>query len=68
MSRGPWRIAPLLLIAWLAAPAAAAQAWDAPEVTALLDRAAARRAATDATLRAWSAEATGTLRLAFSRR
>ncbi|MCU0620548.1 MAG: hypothetical protein MUC69_03485 [Gemmatimonadales bacterium] len=41
---------------------ATAQAWDAPAVTALLDRAAVRRAATDSSLRAWSAEATGTLR------
>lgn len=61
MSRALAVAAALALLAWLAPPAAA-QAWDAPEVTALLDRAAARRAATDATLRAWSAEATGTLR------
>lgn len=38
-----------------------AQQWDTPAVTALLDRAATRRAANDSTLRAWSAEATGTL-------
>jgi hypothetical protein len=52
----------LLALAWLAAPGgAAAQSWDTPAVSALLDRAAERRAANDSTLRAWSAEATGTL-------
>jgi hypothetical protein len=47
-------------VLWVAAPAHAQQ-WDTPAVAALLDRAAARRAANDSTLRAWSAEATGTL-------
>lgn len=52
----------LMALAGLAAPAAAAaQSWDTPAVEALLDRAAQRRAANDSTLRAWSAEAAGTL-------
>lgn len=52
----------LMALAWLAVPrAAAAQAWQTPAVEALLDRAAERRAANDSTLRAWSAEAAGTL-------
>jgi hypothetical protein len=52
----------LVGLAWCASPAAAgAQAWDTPAVTAVLDRAAERRATNDSTLRSWSAEATGTL-------
>jgi hypothetical protein len=52
----------LLGLAALGVPGSAAgQSWDTPEVEVLLDRAAQRRSANDSTLRAWSAEATGTL-------
>lgn len=40
---------------------AAAQAWDAPEADALVNRAVARRAHVDSTLRAWTGEGTGRL-------
>ena len=57
---GVRRLAAVLI--WLGMPGtAAAQSWDSPAVTAVLERAAERRAANDSTLRAWSAEATGTL-------
>lgn len=63
MPRVPLR--PLLLTAVLAlAPARAlgAQAWNAPAVDAVVARAVARRSARDTTLRAYTAEARGTLR------
>jgi len=40
---------------------AAAQAWDSPAANAMVDRAVARRAHVDSTLRAWTGDATGTL-------
>ncbi len=38
-----------------------AQAWDSPAADALVNRAVARRAHVDSTLRAWTGDATGTL-------
>ncbi len=39
----------------------AAQAWDSPAANAMVDRAVARRAHVDSTLRVWTGDATGTL-------
>ena len=53
----------LLVVALLAMRGrpALAQAWDSPAADALVNRAVARRAHIDSTLRAWTGDATGTL-------
>ena len=48
-----------LLLLW--GRAVRAQDWDSPAASALVDRAVARRAHVDSTLRAWTGDATGTL-------